>query len=61
MPGHSTSLMAERYDHLRPDHLMGAVRALDEALREVDTEMDISSARVPGAQTESPAKPLKTL
>ena len=37
--GHSTPLMAERYAHLQPDHLQGAVRALDQALSGLDTRV----------------------
>jgi integrase len=63
--GHSTPLMTERYAHLQPDHLQGAVRALDQALTGLDTRMDTQvdtcSSEASGAKTESPAKPLKTL
>lgn len=59
--GHSTPLMTERYAHLQPDHLQGAVRALDEALSGLDTQMDTCPSKASGDRTESPAKPLKKL
>jgi hypothetical protein len=59
--GHSTPLMTERYAHLQPDHLQGAVRALDVALSGVDTQMDTCSFEASGVSTQSPAKPLKKL
>jgi hypothetical protein len=57
--------MTERYAHLQPDHLQGAVRALDEALSSLDTRMDTQvdtwPSKASGAQTESAGKPLRTL
>jgi len=38
--GHSKPLMTERYVHRQPDHLQGAVRALDQALSGMDTRVD---------------------
>jgi len=57
--------MTERYVHLQPDQLQGAVRALDQALSgldtRVDTQMDTWPSKATGDQTQSPAKPMKTL
>jgi site-specific recombinase XerD len=41
--GHSTPLMTQRYAHLEPKHLRGAVEALDAAMRGVDTPVDKSA------------------
>ena len=35
--GHSTPPMTERYAHLQPQHLQGAVRVLDAVLGGLDT------------------------
>ena len=56
--GHSTPLMTERYAHLQPQHLQGAVRVLDAALGGLDTQMDTSSSEASGAANKFPAKPL---
>jgi hypothetical protein len=58
--GHSTPLMTERYAHLQPQHLQGAVRVLDAVLGGLDTQMDTCSSEASGAANKSPVKPLKT-
>ena len=40
--GHATPLMTQRYSHLRPDDLRGAVAPIDAILSRVDTQMDTS-------------------
>jgi len=57
----SILLTTERCAHLQPDHLQGAVRAIDEELSGLDIQMDTWPSETPGAQAKSPAKPLKTL
>jgi integrase len=56
--GHSTPLMTERYAHLQPQHLQGAVRVLDEMLGGMDTQMDTSLSEASGTASPIPAKPL---
>jgi integrase len=52
--GHSTPLMTERYAHLQPQHLQGAVSVLDAMIGAVDTQMDTSLSEASGAATPVP-------
>jgi len=55
--GHSTPLMTERYAHLQPGHLVGAVDVLDRAF-EMDTQMDTCAAPHTSVQTPPSANSL---
>ena len=56
--GHSTPLMTERYAHLQPGHLVGAVEVLDRAF-EMDTQMDTCASPHTGVQTPTSTNLLK--
>jgi integrase-like protein len=45
--GHSTPIMTQRYAHLEPKHLRGAVEAIDAAIR--GHGVDTASATIGGA------------
>jgi integrase len=53
--GHSTPVMAQRYAHLAPDHLRGAMKALDTALDGLATGLATGTGNATGSPSVSRA------